>query len=168
MTYVRVAPNARDFFLLAHLATVVDCLYNRLMTIAACTFSDLTIAFCNSQRVRITTGGEIERVPESVTGLRRILPDQVVRSMTVVASRRSVTAALPGCEVLAHDVAIGARSRIIGEVRRSLRVTEGEGAETCGESDYDGSCNEQMLSGQAHRSCRKKPQLYLRLITCLR
>jgi len=55
--------------------------------------------------------------------------DAVVRHMAIDANGRRVMAALlPRIELIVHDVAVGARSRIGAEIRKPFRICEREDA----------------------------------------
>ena len=69
---------------------------------------------------------ERERVPEPVEGLRRVLAEEVVRRVAVVADGHGVMARLqPPVVLLVHHVAVGARGRIVRQVRAASGVDEG-------------------------------------------
>src|SRR5262245_10055591 len=64
-------------------------------------------------------------MPEAVRGLRRVLAEEIRGRVTVVAGGDGVVRRLqPAVVLLAHDMTVGARSRIVGQIRRSLRVNE--------------------------------------------
>src|SRR5687767_8000794 len=97
---------------------------------------DLVVARRDAQGVRVTAGGEIERVPEAVLRLGHVLRDRAWWGVTVVAdSDGAVAGARPCVEVIAHDVTVGARPRIIRHVGVALRVDEGVAAYPNGEPD---------------------------------
>src|SRR5437660_1752627 len=99
------------------------------MTATAGVFGNAVIELRDLDRVRIPAGGEIERVPESVIGLYRVFPENVVRSVAVIAGGRRVMARFqPGIVLRAHHVAIGAGRRIVGEVGVSLGINKGVAA----------------------------------------
>ena len=75
-------------------------------------------------------GGEVERMPEAVAGLRRILGHERVGHVTVVAHGDRAMAALdPAVVLLVHDVAVRAGPRVVGHVGPASRVGERVGAE---------------------------------------
>ena len=81
--------------------------------------------------VLVDAGGEIERVPETVGSLRRILSEKVFRCVAVIAdSDRTVRRLEPTIVFLAHDVAICAGCCIIREIGPTLRISKGIGADT--------------------------------------
>ena len=97
-----------------------------LMTLAAGALGDLVIARRDPQRVRVPSGREVERVPESVLRFRQIFRNKPRRRVAVVADGNgAMTRARPRIEVILHDVAVGARPGIVGEIRVALRVDEG-------------------------------------------
>lgn len=67
--------------------------------------------------------------------------------MPIVTDRyRAVAGSCPGVVVIAHDVTIGARLRIVREVRVALRVDEGITADADGEPDQYRGDDEQSRS----------------------
>ena len=102
------------------------------VALAAGVLGDLMIMRLDAQRVGEITGRERERVPESVRRLRRILRDEALRRVAVIADRDLAVTRLEPCGVmLLHDVAVGTGRRIIRQVRRALRVDEG----VCADAD---------------------------------
>ena len=64
-------------------------------------------------------------MPKAIRCLCVVFPEEIMRGMAVVAGRRGVVAGfLPAIELLAHDMAIGTRARIVAHVRVSLAVPE--------------------------------------------
>src|SRR5687767_9986833 len=103
------------------------------MTIAAGLLRDGTVMGLDLQRIGERAGRERERVPEPVRGFREVLADEIVRHVAVGATGDSAMArALPGTEVLFHDVTVRADGRIGAEVRRPFRIDEGERAKAHG------------------------------------
>jgi len=75
--------------------------------------------------VRETTGGEGQRVEESIGRLDRVLAYEVMGCVTVIAlGDRVMTTGDPPRVVVLHDVAVGAGFRIIGEIGIALRIYE--------------------------------------------
>jgi hypothetical protein len=110
-----VAARAHDALGVVVSAIAVDGCSNAFVTVAACSFDDLVIEFRDLNRVWVVAAGEIEGMPETVIRFDRVLPDDVVRGVTVVASRCVVMAGLdPTVVLLAHDVTIHAGLRIVG------------------------------------------------------
>ena len=66
------------------------------------------------------------------------LPTRSWRRVAVVADRDGAVArALPAVELLAHDVAVRARLRIVAQVRRAARVDEGVATQTQQQAQHD-------------------------------
>ena len=108
---------------------VVDRLGDLGVAGAAGVLGDASVSLGDAKGIGIAADREVERVPEAVARLHRVLGNQRVRRVTVVARRHGVMAPLgPRGEVLAHDVAVRARRRIVAEVRVAARVPEGEQA----------------------------------------
>jgi hypothetical protein len=130
----------------------LDGIDNRLVTVTAGILGDAPVAVCDPKRIRISPSREVEGMPETVLRFCRVFADEVVRRVTVVAGSGPMTASLPGCEVLAHYVAIGARSGIIREIRSAFGIPKGENPKTGCKSERDRSGNREAPFGQAHRS----------------
>ena len=101
---------------------------------------------------------EAPRVPIAVLHLRRVFADQVVRHVAIVADGDSMVAGvLPTVVLLAHEVAVYTRGRIVGEVRPAFggvkreAASAGEYADESGEGD-SGS-REQASSRGAWARC---------------
>src|SRR5215475_6672093 len=70
-------------------------------------------------------GGEIERMPEAIRSLRRVLAEEIRGRVVVVAGGDGPVRRLqPAVVLLVHDMAVGARGRVIRQVRRALRVNK--------------------------------------------
>lgn len=97
---------------------MVDCFRDRFVTVTACVLGYFVIARRDAKRIGKIPRGEIERVPKAVPRFGHVLANQVVRRMAVVTNRDRAMARLrPRGIVLTHDVAIGARRRIVGHIR---------------------------------------------------
>ena len=93
----------------------IDCRCQLGMAFPAGHLCYLVISSSDPKGIWITAGGEIERVPEPISRFRRVLANESWRSVTVVAHSDSAMACpRPGIEMVAHDVAVGARFRIVG------------------------------------------------------
>jgi hypothetical protein len=80
--------------------------------------------------VKVTHGKGPAVIP-SVQTLDGPVREKIIRSMAVDAVRnRLVTPVIPGIVHVAHHMAIGARRRIIGEIRTSLGEIEDESAKS--------------------------------------
>ena len=117
-----------------------------LVAAAAGVFCYLMIELRDLDGVGISAGREIERMPESVICLNRIFSDDVVRSMTVVASSDRVMARLqPGIILSSHHVTIHASGRIVRQIGISLGIYE--------RISPQAKCQAYKHSGQ-NRNCR--------------
>ena len=114
-----------------------DRVDNFSMAIATRLFGNHSAVRLDLNVVLITAHGKEKRVPEAVRRLGPIFTDEVVRSVTAVATRhRAVRRAEPGVELLAHDVAVGARRRIVGQIRPALGIRERICADADGDADH--------------------------------
>ena len=85
------------------------------MTRAACLLGDLPAVRFDFNIVLVTARSEEKRMPEPVRCLRRILADEACRRVTAIAARDSAVRRLePAVELFPHDMAVGARRRLIG------------------------------------------------------
>src|SRR5579871_943224 len=108
----------------------INCRSNRLVAAPAGILGNCVIEFCDFNRVGKMAGGEIKGMPEAVICFDRVFPDEVVRSVAVVAGRGGVMARFkPGVVLCLHDVAVRAGRGIVGQVRVTLRVEERVGRE---------------------------------------
>lgn len=90
---------------------------HRLVAIAAALLSNCAIAGLDLDWLVEDAGREGGRVPEPVRGFRDILGDRAFGRVTVVAgSSFAVASCQPGGVLWLHDVAIGARTRVIGQI----------------------------------------------------
>ena len=95
--------------------------FNRLhdgtMTAATGLLSDGSIARPYGQRLMKSPGGESERVPEAIRGLGHVFGQKAGWCVTIIADRSQAMARLdPAVILLLHNVAVGARRRIIRQV----------------------------------------------------
>jgi len=129
-----------------------DSFHNLLMALAARRFGDGVVARGDLQRVWEASGGETERMPEAVGSLRRVLRDEARRRVTVVADGdRTVARLQPAVEVLLHDVAVGARRRVIRHVGPALGVEKRVAADPDHDAERYADKNS-LKSSQVHRS----------------
>src|SRR5687768_13629383 len=106
------------------------------VTFAARTLGDVVIPARDAQRIRIPSRCEIEGVPEAVLRLGEVFRDEPGRRVTVVANGDgSVARARPRVEMILHHMAVGARARIVGEIRVALCVDERVGADADDDAD---------------------------------
>src|SRR5690606_6505834 len=91
----------------------VDRVDQRVVAAAAALLGDPHVHRGDLKGVVEATGGERDRVIPAIDGLDRVLGDQRVGGVAVVADRdRVVRAALPVVEVVVHHVTVGAGGRI--------------------------------------------------------
>jgi hypothetical protein len=84
--------------------------------------SDLQVAFLDLDRF---ARGEVERMPEAVRGIRRVLAEEIRWRVAVVAGGYGAVRRLqPAVLLLVHNVAVGARRVIVHQVRRAFGVNE--------------------------------------------
>jgi hypothetical protein len=92
-------------------------------------------------------------MPEAVVRLDGIFPQNIARSVAVVAGGGSVVAGLqPGVILGTHHVAVGTGRGIVGEVGISLGIDKGEPAEANEEAQSD-SEKQSIAERRFHRSC---------------
>jgi hypothetical protein len=135
----------------------IDRLHYRLMAITARFLCHAAVSLGNAKRIGIASSREIKRMPESVPGFRDVLPNRIVRRMTVVAGCSAMASLLPRCEMFAHDMAVRARGRIVGEIRSAPGIAERKHADPCCETKSESSCNRRAL----RRSHSRGVALYL-------
>jgi hypothetical protein len=125
MPHVAVAPDARDLFKVACLARDRYRFDHLLVAVTARLFRHVAVALGYLYRLMETARGEIIRMPETVRGLCVIFPDEVVRRVAVVAGGDGVMARfLPAVILLVHHVAVGARARIVAQIRVPFSVNK--------------------------------------------
>ncbi len=125
----------------------------------ACHLGDLLIPRGDTDRIRKAAGREIELVPEPVLRLRQVLRHEPGWRVAIVADGdRAMAGALPGREMIAHDVAVGARRRVIRHVRPDLGVQKRVAADADDESERYADENS-LKSSQVHRSESDQPSL---------
>ena len=67
----------------------------------------------------------------AIAGFGQPFADEIVRDMAIVASGdRVMTSFLPTVELLAHNVTIGAGTRVIRQVGQSVSIEKGIAADT--------------------------------------
>src|SRR5919109_3606079 len=94
-----------------------DCFHDATMTGSTGLLGDGLIARPNPQGFWESPGGESKRVPEAVCGLGRVFGQETRRRVAIIADRCRAMARLdPSVIVLLHDVTVGARGRVIGQV----------------------------------------------------
>src|SRR5687767_10084742 len=77
------------------------------VTFAARLLGNIMVARGDPQRIRVASGREVERMPESVLRFGPVLRDEPRWSVAVVADgNRSMARARPRVKVILHDVAV--------------------------------------------------------------
>lgn len=106
-----------------HLAEVLLAAVNTygfdhlLMTVSTRFLGDLAIVFGYLYRLVKATNCKVIRMPKAIRCLCVVFPEEIMRGVAVVAGRRGVVAGfLPAIELLAHDMAICTRARIVAHV----------------------------------------------------
>ena len=111
-------------------AAVRDVVDERGVAPAAVGLDDLGALRPRLDRVGVAAERERHRVVVAVDRLHDVLRDRAGRRVAVVARRDEVVRRrLPAGVVARHDVAVGAGRRVVAEIRRTLRVVEGVGAD---------------------------------------
>ena len=101
--------------------------HERLVAADAVVLDDCQAAGPDADRLVKVLERETLAVAQAVFDLRGILADQIVGYVAVVAGRHGVMRALaPGVVLVAHDVAVHARRRIVREIARPLGIIERE------------------------------------------
>src|SRR5262249_20972047 len=89
-----------------------------LMTEFAVGFQDATIFLTNLDGFVKFLVSEGLRMMKAVFGLCPILADEVMGRVTIIASRHGVVAGMvPTIVLIAHDMAVYARARIVAKIR---------------------------------------------------
>ena len=90
----------------------------------------------NLDRIVKLAGGEGKRMKEAVLGFGEILGQKSGRRVTIVAGRdRAMTGFDPTIEMVLHDMAVGARSRVVSQIGCAVGIGKGESAEPCGRAE---------------------------------
>ena len=120
------------------------------VTLSAGLIGNLPVAFRDLDRVGIISDGEVEGVPESVFGLGLVFAKKIVRRVAIIARGDAAMARVdPAVILILHDVTIDAGLRIVGEIRRALRINEGVSADPQREAE-DRSQHQAGFSGALH------------------
>ena len=95
-------------------------------------------------------------MPEAVGRFRRILADEVCRSVaTVAGGHHAMRRFEPAIELLAHDVAVGASRRVISKVGPTLGI--GESIDTDAKGNTDNHSNQNALNSvNLHLDCLRR------------
>ncbi len=113
-------------------------MHNVPMTFATCVFRDAQAPILDLNRFVKLARGKGERMKESVLCLGEIFCQKAMRGMAIIAGGDGPMAGLcPGVEVILHDVTVGARPRIVAQIRRTLRVCESVSADPGRAADHE-------------------------------
>ena len=108
------------------------------MTRTARLFCYTLVMTGNLNRLVKTAEREIIRMPKTVRGFGVVFPQNIGRRMTIVAGRRRVmTRFLPAVVLLLHNVAVGARHRVVAHIRIAFRIDERINADADCQSECD-------------------------------
>ena len=126
MPNVKVATDARHLLFRFPIGQQIDGMYDIRMAVTARLLGDLAIVIRNLNGVWVIAGGEGQRMEKAISSLAIPLADKaVVRRVAVVANGHIAVRRLqPGVVLILHDVAIGTRFGIAGEIRRPLRIVK--------------------------------------------
>ncbi len=96
-----------------------------LVTGAAGLFGNFQIMPFDLNRLVKTAERKIIRMPETVRGFRIVFADCIGRRVAVVTGRGGVVARFqPTAVLLFHNMAVGARSRVVAHIRIAFRIDE--------------------------------------------
>ena len=139
VTHIAVATDAGERGLTSGVAGApmcIDCGSYLFVAVAARKFRDPTIAFRHPDRFMKSVGCEIVGMPEPVRGFRHVLADKTRRSMTIVADGDRVMTRLdPTVVLVVHDMAVGARFRVVTQVGITLGIDKREATNPDGGAD---------------------------------
>ena len=108
------------------------------MTMQARFLRDKPVPILDLDRFMKIVGCERERMEEAVVSFGDPLARKVMRQMAVVTGRNTLMTGLrPRIKMRLHNMAVCARSWIVGEVRGALAVTEGERSEPAEDTECD-------------------------------
>ncbi len=120
MPYISMTGNAIGFFAFRVFQHTAD---DFLMTSFAIAQSDFTIERSNLDWFGETARSEGRAVVPAVDSFNGVFPDDVLWRVTAVTGCRCfVAGTVPGVELLAHDVAVLTRPRIIREIGNTLSI----------------------------------------------
>lgn len=106
-----------------------DVVHDVLMTLTAGVFRDAQAPSFYLDRFVKFVGCKRQGVEKAVISLREIFRNKPGRRMAIITcGDRTMTGLNPAVEMVLHDVAIGAGPRIVAQIRGTLRVYEGVGA----------------------------------------
>ena len=142
MTDRIVASRAFKTLRLAVRNIPVDRRGDLFMTAPARAFRNAVIELRDFDGVGIPASGEVKGVPEAVVGLHRVLAEEIMRRVAIVACCDRMVARLhPGVVLALHDMTIRARGRIIRQVGISLGIKKRVRGKTEPYSDQESERN---------------------------
>ncbi len=113
----------------------LDDRHHRRVAMAAGGLGHPAVAFGDADVLGEAAGGEGKRMEEAVDAFGEVLGNQSGRGVTVVAHGDGAVATLdPAVELFVHDMAIRAGTRIVGEVRGTPGIEEGEATHAGGQA----------------------------------
>ena len=113
-----------------------DLVHKVFVAVDTVVLQDLRVMRADADRLVEVLEGEALRVPDAVLGLRQILGDKLVRRVAVVTGgMRMMTGLRPAIVMIAHDLAVMTRLRIVAQVREALAVGKSEGPSTSANPD---------------------------------
>ena len=117
MAHIRVAAHAHHLTAMSGSGGAANVGYKFLMTAEAILLQTLGIHRPDPDRVRERLQSELHGMIPAVIRFGDQLGDQAVRRVAIVADRHAVMARpLPGIELIAHDMAVGALVRVVAEI----------------------------------------------------
>lgn len=115
----------------------IDRMDDLRVAVSAGRLRDRPIPWCDLDRLVKPARRERQRMIPAIEPLGKVLAEEMVRRMAIVAGCHSVvTGFRPRLELLVHDVAIRARGRAIKQVRSSFGIHE------CKRADADDKTNQ--------------------------
>ena len=129
MTDIGVAADAGKIF--AGPAHRIDVMHDILMTFSAGILRHAFAARLHANGIVKMARSKGERMKKTVIRFGEILSEHAGWRVAIVAGCDGTMAGFdPTIEMVLHDVAIGARSRIVAQVRRAFCIDESVSAET--------------------------------------
>lgn len=119
-------------------ATHVDVLHNVFVATPASRFRNFQVKLCDLNVVRILPGREIKRMKKPIACLDRILANQIVGRVTIVAGRSgAVTRLHPRFMLGTHGMAIGAGRGVVEHIRVPLCINKAVPGHTKEDPDHE-------------------------------
>jgi hypothetical protein len=125
------------------------------VTLPARALGDVVISLGDLQWIRITAGGEVERMPKPISSLCDVLPKEPRWCVAIVADcDRSMARARPCREVISHHVAIRTCARVVAQIRIPFGVYERIATHSDEETNTSSSEHRREPSGHIVMICR--------------